>query len=54
MLGIACIADYVSSLCREAGFASIGNELEIFAKLSIVALGIPELKYLLAVIEEFI
>jgi stage III sporulation protein AD len=54
MLGIAYIADYVSTVCREAGFASIGNQLELFAKLSIVALGIPELRYLLEVIGDFL
>jgi stage III sporulation protein AD len=54
MLGIAYIADYVSTVCREAGFASIGSQIELFAKLSIVALGIPSLKYLLEVIGGFL
>jgi stage III sporulation protein AD len=54
MLGIAYIADYVSTVCRESGFSSIGNQLELFAKLSIVALGIPELRYLLEVIGDFL
>jgi stage III sporulation protein AD len=54
MLGIAYVADYVSTICREAGAPSIGSQVELFAKLSIVALGIVPLKYLLEVIEGFL
>jgi stage III sporulation protein AD len=54
MLGIAYIADYASTVCREAGFASVGSQMELFAKLSIVALGIPTLRHLLEVIEGFL
>jgi stage III sporulation protein AD len=54
MLGIAYIADYVSSVCREAGASSVANGIELFAKLSIVALGIAPLKLLLEVIEGFL
>lgn len=54
MLGIIYIADFTSSICREAGFGSIGNQIEIFAKLSIVALSIPVLVYLVDVVEGFL
>jgi stage III sporulation protein AD len=54
MLGIAYVADYVSTVCRETGFTSIGSQIELFAKLSIVALGIPSLRYLLEVIGDFL
>jgi stage III sporulation protein AD len=54
MLGIAYLADFVSSICREAGYGSIGTQMELFAKLSILALGVPELLYLVEVIEEFL
>jgi stage III sporulation protein AD len=54
MLGIAYIADYVSSVCREAGAPSVASGIELFAKLSIVALGIAPLKLLLEVIEGFL
>ncbi len=54
MLGITYIADFASSVCKEAGYGSIGSQMEIFAKLSILALSIPELLYLVNVIESFI
>jgi stage III sporulation protein AD len=54
MLGIAYIADYVSAVCREAGAPSIANGIELFAKLTIVALGIAPLKLLIEVIEGFL
>jgi stage III sporulation protein AD len=54
MLGIAYIADYVSDVCREAGAPSVASGIELFAKLSIVALGIAPLTLLLEVIEGFL
>lgn len=54
MLGITYIADFASSVCKEAGYGSIGSQMEIFAKLSIIALSVPELLYLVNVIESFI
>ncbi len=54
MLGIIYIADFTSNICREAGFGSIGNQIEISAKLSIVALSIPVLVYLVDVVEGFL
>lgn len=54
MLGVAFIADYISSICREAGHVSIANQMELFAKLSILVLGIPQLQYFLEVLDEFL
>lgn len=54
MLGITYIADYAASLCREAGYGSIASQMEIFAKLAIIALSIPELTYLMEVLDGFL
>lgn len=54
MLGITYIADFVCSICREAGYGSIGEQMEIFAKLSIIALSVPVLMYLVEVIDGFL
>lgn len=54
MLGITYIADYAASLCREAGYGSVANQMEIFAKLAIIALSIPELTYLMEVLDGFL
>lgn len=54
MLGITYVADFASALCKEAGYTSIANQMELFAKLAIIALSIPELTYLLEVLDEFL
>ena len=54
MLGITYIADYGASLCREAGYGSIANQMEMFAKLAIIVLSIPELYYLMEVLDEML
>ena len=54
MLGITYIADFAASICREAGYGSVGSQMELFAKLSIIALSIPELTYLIQVMEQFL
>lgn len=52
MLGITYVADFSASVCREAGYGSVAGQIELFAKLSIVALSIPELWVLLQLIEQ--
>lgn len=54
MLGITYIADFSTALCRETGYASIASQIELFAKLAIIALSIPELKFLMEVLDEFL
>ena len=52
MLGITYVADFSASVCREAGYGSVAGQIVLFAKLSIVALSIPELWVLLRLIEQ--
>ena len=52
MLGITYVADFSASVCREAGYGSVAGQMELFTKLSIVALSIPELWVLLRLIEQ--
>ena len=54
MLGIAYIAEFSSSICKETGYSAIAGQMELFAKLSIVALSIPELMYLMDVLEKYL
>ncbi|MCM1106333.1 MAG: stage III sporulation AC/AD family protein [Blautia sp.] len=54
ILGITYIADFSAALCREAGYGSIASQIELFAKLAIIALSIPELTYLVEVLDEFL
>ena len=54
MLGSAYIAEFSSSICKESGYSAIAGQMELFAKLSIVALSIPELMYLMDVLEKYL
>lgn len=54
MLGITYVAEFAANICRDAGYQSIAGQIEVFAKLSIVALSLPCLSYLVDVIESFL
>lgn len=54
MIGITYIADFSSGICRDAGYQTIAGQIEIFAKLTILALGMPVLLALLETIREFL
>ena len=54
MLGIAYVAEFASSICKDAGQQSIACMIELFAKLSIVTLSIPGLLFLVETLEMFL
>lgn len=54
MLGIAYVAEFASSICKDAGQQSIAGMVELFAKISIVALSIPGLVFLVETLEQFV
>ena len=54
MIGITYIAEFSSGICRDAGYQTIASQIEIFSKLTIVALGMPVLLALLETIQEFL
>lgn len=54
MLGVAYVAEFASSICKDAGHQSIAGMIELFAKLSIVTLSIPGLLFLVETLEMFL
>ncbi len=54
MLGVAYVAEFASSICRDAGQQSIAGMIELFAKISIVTLSIPGLVFLVETLELFV
>ena len=54
MLGITYVADFAANFSRESGYSSLAGQMELFAKLSIIALSIPELMYLVDVLDNFL
>jgi len=54
MLGVTYIAEFASAICKDAGFQTIASQIEIFAKLTILALSMPILLALLETIQAFL
>ena len=54
MIGITYIAEFSSGICRDAGYQTMAGQIEIFGKLTILALGMPVLTALLVTIREFL
>ena len=53
MIGITYIAEFASGICRDAGFGSLGGQIEMFGKLSMLAVSMPVLLALLETIKVF-
>ena len=54
MAGITYIAEFASGIYKDAGYGSLGTQLEIFAKLSILAVSMPILLALLETVKQFL
>lgn len=54
MIGITYISEFSSSVCKDAGYQTIAVQIELFSKLTILALGMPVLMALLETIKEFL
>ena len=53
MTGISYVAEFSAGICRDAGYGAIGKQIEIFGKLSILAVSMPILLALLETLERF-
>ena len=54
MLGITFVAEFSSALCRDAGYQTIAQQIEVFAKLAVLVLGLPVVFSLLEMIKDFL
>ncbi len=41
MVGITYVADFAANICKDCGYQAIAGQIELFAKLSILVLGMP-------------
>ena len=48
------IAEFASGICRDAGFSALGTQVEMFGKLSILAVSAPVLQALLETLQVFL
>ena len=54
MIGITYIGQFASGICKDAGYQNIAVQIEIFTKLTILAIGMPVLLALLKLIGDFL
>ena len=54
MAGVTYVAEFASGLCKDAGYQNIAVQIEIFTKLTILAIGMPVLLALLKLIGDFL
>lgn len=54
IIGITYIAEFASDLCKDAGYQTIAGQIQIFGKLSVLAVSIPILTALLDTIRTFL
>ena len=54
MVGITYVAEFATNICKDAGYTTIGNQIEIFAKLSILVVSVPVLNVFLETIGSFL
>ncbi len=54
MIGITYVGQFSAGLCKDAGYSSVAGQIEIFCKLSILALSMPILISLLDTIQGFL
>ena len=50
MAGVTYVAEFASGICKDAGYQNIAVQIEIFTKLTILAIGMPVLLALLELI----
>ncbi|MDO4260463.1 MAG: SpoIIIAC/SpoIIIAD family protein [Eubacteriales bacterium] len=54
IIGITYIAEFASDLCKDAGYQTIAGQIQMFGKLSVLAVSIPVLTALLDTIRTFL
>ena len=54
MLGITYVAEFSAGICRDAGYQTVAAQIEIFAKITILALSMPILLALFGTLETFL
>lgn len=52
--GITYLADFASSLCKDAGYSAIAGQIELFGKISVLAVSSPIIMTLIETIYSFL
>lgn len=54
LMGISLLAEFSSNICRDAGCAAMGSQIELFGKLSVLVTGLPVILALLETLNRWI
>ena len=54
IVGVSYIAEFASHDCRDAGYGAVGSQIEIFGKLTVLAVSMPILTALLETLNDFL
>ncbi len=54
MIGITYVAQFASEVCKDAGYAAIGTQVEMFGKVSVLFVSMPLMLALLETIGAFL
>lgn len=54
IIGITYVADFSASLCKDMGYSAVAGQIEIFGKISILAISSPIILALLEAISGFL
>ena len=54
MIGITYVGEFASGICKDAGYSSIAGQIELFARLAVLAVSMPVLLALLETVHDFL
>ena len=53
MMGVAYLCEFCCGMCKDAGFQTVGSQVEIFGKIAILLSGVPIIIALVETIQNF-
>ena len=54
MIGIAYVAEFAAGICKDAGYGAVGSQIEMFGKLTILAVSMPVFVGLIETMQSFL
>jgi len=53
MIGVAYLCEFCCGMCKDAGFQTVGSQVEMFGKIAILLSGVPIIVTLIETIQNF-
>lgn len=54
MIGVTYVAEFAANICKDSGYQTIAGQIELFAKLSIMVVGMPVILAFMEIIGELL